>query len=203
MPWDQEVARSPTFSALPSLGSLVPGWLLIVPRRPMLSLRELTPVERAELGEFHVELATRLSGFPGEVYAFEHGSARVGSLMGCGVDQAHLHLVPLPFDLVRVASSDAASGEIEWVPAESNPMSKLPDAGEYISVWRVGTSAGAVGRVVRPVSQWMRRLIASELGVLGQWDYRTNPQTEIIRETLEQIGTTKKRSAGSANHLAS
>jgi diadenosine tetraphosphate (Ap4A) HIT family hydrolase len=47
--WNTELLGSKSFAVVPSLGALVPGWVLIVPRRPMLSLRELSTSEQAEL----------------------------------------------------------------------------------------------------------------------------------------------------------
>ena len=94
-PCDREVARTADYVVLPSAGSLVPGWLLVVPRRPMLNLGCTTPSERAALMELVDDLSIRMGNFEGEIYCFEHGSAFVGSATGCGVDQAHLHVVPL------------------------------------------------------------------------------------------------------------
>jgi ATP adenylyltransferase len=177
--WDQEVARTES-----SLGSLVPGWLLVVPRRQMLSLREATMAEQDELLSLVNVLADRLSVFGGDVYAFEHGSAHIGSLSGCGVDQAHLHVVPLPFDLVSVASQ---AGDVAWKRVSALSLTELPPHREYVGVWRVEDGSGVVGTVSHPVSQWMRRRIATQLGIEEEWNYRTNPKTENIRRTLDAL----------------
>lgn len=188
--WDVEVSGSGSFAVVPSLGSLVAGWVLIVPRRPMVSLREVTNAERLELINLHESLLHQLAPDGQNIYAFEHGSGHHGSVMGCGVDQAHLHLVPLPFDLVQLAASQP-SPEVAWRLVDDIPLTNLPDTGEYIAVWRVGIGTGAIGTVRHPVSQWMRRLIARELGVEENWDYRTNPQTENIRKTVEAFRLTR------------
>src|SRR4051794_17392481 len=93
--WDLEILRTERFVALPSVGALVPGWTLVVPRRPLRNLSETSPQERTELAQIADTIAHAL-GMKGEhVYCFEHGSCEAGSLTGCGVDQAHLHIVPL------------------------------------------------------------------------------------------------------------
>lgn len=183
--WDEDLYGHRSFAVVPSLGSLVPGWLLIVPRRPMVNLKALTRSEMAELSELQQSISRDLAVFSGQVYAFEHGGDHYGSVMGCGVDQAHLHMVPLPFDLLDEAVAQADSG-IEWKLHPGMPLTGLPPIGEYVVVWRVDGSVGAIGMVSRPVSQWMRRIIARKLGIEG-WDYRTNPQTAIIRETVETL----------------
>lgn len=180
--WNHEVAASKSFVALPSLGSIVPGWLLVVPLRRMLSLRDTTAAERAELLELARGLSAHLEKFGGSVYAFEHGSASVGSLSGCGVDQAHLHLVPLSFDLIRAATETV---EIDWKAVDGISFDDLPPENEYVAVWRLNDGRGAIGKVHKPVSQWMRRLIAAQLGIGEEWNYRTNPQVENIRQTVD------------------
>ena len=40
------------------------------------------------------------------VTMFEHGASHTGSIMGCGVDHAHVHLVPLDFNLAEEAVSE-------------------------------------------------------------------------------------------------
>lgn len=187
-PWDVELCGTERFAAVPSLGSLVPGWTLIVPRHPMLSLRELSESARQELLELHERVAGTVATF-GTPFAFEHGSALAGSVMGCGVDQAHLHVVPLEFDLLQLAlgSSDE---EISWARTSESPLTKLPEEGEYICIWKVGRTDGAVGSVRNPVSQWMRRVIAQQLGMDAQWNYRTSPHLKNIQKTIRQFSMT-------------
>ena len=165
----------------------MPGWLLIVPRRPVVSLRGLTPAERDELYQLHCLIRERQKAFGGQTFAFEHGSAELGSAAGCGVDQAHLHLVPLDFDLVHLATS--ATDGIDWTMLPNAPLMSLPSHGEYIAVWEVGRNDGAIGRVQAQTSQWMRRLIAIELGVEEEWNYRTNPHLANIQKTVELMTT--------------
>lgn len=187
--WDEEIRASRSFVAVPSLGSLVPGWLLIVPRRRMLSLRDLDPTERAELMALQLSLAQELQVFGGTVFAFEHGTSQRGSVTGCGVDQAHLHLVPLDFDLIDLVMS-VASSEVEWETVCGSPLTRLPSTSEYVSVWQPGSEAAAIGTVKKPVSQWMRRLVARKLGIEEEWNYRTSPKMENIRRTVETLRRT-------------
>jgi len=153
----------------------------------MVSLRELSADELGELVNLHTHVADRLRAFGGTVFAFEHGSSAIGSVAGCGVDQAHLHLVPLGFNLVEWAL--AHNDDISWVKSATAPLVNLPDEGEYVSVWEVGRTDGAVGNIRQPVSQWMRRLIACRLGIETQWNYRTNPHLENVQRTIQNFAT--------------
>lgn len=188
--WDQEILRTERFVALPSAGALVAGWTLIVPRRPMLNLSQTDALEREELNGIAALIANRLSKTDLEVYFFEHGSRVVGSLTGCGVDQAHLHIVPLPFDLIAAITKRAESG-IVWRDAEDTayPLDALPTEGEYVALWSRSVRRPVIGAVTKPVSQWVRRIIADELGIGAEWNYRNHPQPNRVRETLALLTT--------------
>jgi ATP adenylyltransferase len=183
--WDREILRTERFVAVPSAGSLVAGWTLVVPRRPMLNLSQTTTEEREELDAIANGIADRLGEGGQEVYFFEHGSRAVGSLTGCGVDQAHLHIVPLPFDLVGAATARTDAG-IAWRATReiAPPFAALPTEGEYVALWSRADRRTMVGAVTEPVSQWIRRVIADELGIGAEWNYRSHPQAERVQETL-------------------
>lgn len=183
--WDREILRTERFVAVPSAGSLVAGWTLVVPRRPMLNLALANSEERRELDAIATDIANRLGENGQEVYFFEHGSRAVGSLTGCGVDQAHLHIVPLPFDLIAAVTARSESG-IVWreIRETETPFDALPEAGEYIALWSRGGRRTMIGAVTQPVSQWTRRVIADELGIGAEWDYRNFPQLNRVQETL-------------------
>lgn len=191
--WDREILRTERFVAVPSAGSLVAGWTLVVPRRPMLNLSQITSEERQELGSIATSIANRLGEGGQEVYFFEHGSRVVGSLTGCGVDQAHLHIVPLPFDLIAAATARTDAG-ITWraAPDTALPLDSLPAEGEYIALWSKGDRRTMIGAVKEPVSQWIRRVIADELGIGAEWNYRTHPQPNRVRETLALLRRSKR-----------
>lgn len=184
--WDREILRTEHFVVVPSAGSLVAGWVLAVPRRPMFNLSQTDLAERQELGEI-VKIVSRLLETKGEeVFCFEHGSCKAGSLTGCGVDQAHLHIVPLPFDLLS-AVSEKASDDIVWHQQAdiTSPLDALPESGEYVAVWSVADGRNMIGNVRRPISQWVRRVIADKLGIGAEWNYRNHPKIDQIRQTLE------------------
>ncbi len=186
--WDREILRTERFVAVPSAGSLVAGWTLIVPRRPMLNLSQTDAEEREELDAIATRIADWLVPRGQEIYFFEHGSRTVGSLTGCGVDQAHLHIVPLPFDLIAAATARTEAG-IVWRDAREiePPLDTLPVEGEYVALWSRADRRTMIGAVTEPVSQWIRRVIADELGIGAQWNYRSYPQLNRVRETLAML----------------
>lgn len=186
--WDREILRTDDFVAIPSAGSLVAGWTLVVPRRPMLNLAGLDEIGQGALESVISPIANALAATGNSVFCFEHGAGWAGSATGCGVDQAHLHIVPLPFDLLEAAAK-RQDGAITWQVLEDGrtPLAQLPAEGEYVAVWNAAERQPMLGHVRRPISQWIRRVIADELEVADEWDYRIHPQTEKVRQTLEML----------------
>src|SRR5688572_22883211 len=99
--WDTPLFESENFSCVPSVGALVEGWLLVVPKNHALSCSRIGAGHRNEFASFVETVATALQLKYGVVSLFEHGAGRCRSSIGCGVDYAHLHLVPNCPDLLR------------------------------------------------------------------------------------------------------
>jgi ATP adenylyltransferase len=180
--WDVELLRTTNFAVVPSLGSLVPGWLLVVPKRPALNFSELTSNEKQELESLLVRIRAHLHRPGYVVHEFEHGSRYLGSVMGCGVDQAHLHVVPLTFDLtVSVTTTDTS--EIRWseLGRGDDVWSQISRDREYYFVRNDSRSLLGITRY--PRTQWIRKVIAKELGHPDAWDYRTELGLQNIRAT--------------------
>ncbi len=184
--FDLVVYENEHFVALPSLGALVDFWILIVPKRPMPSISEVTDIERYSLVEIRDKVRGRASTVCGDagLFEFEHGG-RMGGIVSCGVDQAHLHMVALPFDLI----SECMDAEHGW--RESTDASELSvnatKGEEYIFV-----QSGARSMIANPqckTSQWFRMIIAKKLGK-DTWDYKAEPRLDRVWAMSETFGET-------------
>lgn len=166
---------------LPSLGSLVPGWTLTFPSSPHLNLTCASTTQREMVLEQANKSAHRLLALTGRVFHFEHGPGAKGSLVGCGLDLAHLHTVALDFDLVGAAMG--CTSDLVWTlhPIRSAWIGK----DEYMTVWESGSSHRAVARVEKPISQFFRKVIAAELGIPAQWSYRDHAFRENVAATRQ------------------
>jgi diadenosine tetraphosphate (Ap4A) HIT family hydrolase len=183
--WDVELAGDSRFAVIPSLGSLVPGWVVIVPRTPVQNLRHLSVGERRNLCTLSRSIRPYLAKFPGTIFEFEHGSAYQGSPMGCGVDQAHLHAVPLQFNLIGEART-ASNQNFRWIdpPDRLDPWSSVPEGVEYMVI-RSAVDGAVVALVDSPESQWLRKVIAGKLSLTEAWNYRHTPGLPNIRATID------------------
>jgi ATP adenylyltransferase len=168
--------------ALPTLGAIVPNWILVVPRACALSLATLSRTERGALVDL-AESAARIMGSYEDAVFFEHGPRVRGSDIGCGVDQAHLHVVTSEIDFVTAALKDYS---VIWSLADTvDPWDSLGGMEYYFLRARVVTFIG-VPRV--QTSQFFRRHIARAAGVPEQWDYNRWPNYENVRRTYERFG---------------
>ena len=94
--WNRILWESENFCVVPSKGGFVPGWVMVVPKTHVLSVAQLPNPLYPEMKQLVAEVSARLTECFGPPTAFEHGAVVENSSFGCGVDHAHLHLVPLP-----------------------------------------------------------------------------------------------------------
>lgn len=183
------IAESTSFVALPTIGSLVPGWVLIVPKSHRLALAGQSSALHREFLSFQDEVAQLVTNEFGNVAMFEHGPARPASKVGCGVDHAHLHIVPTDADLLSEAK--ALFPAICWrqVPNLA-AASQCHAAGQsYLYFHQPKYSESqylAVGTSDLP-SQLFRRVIAKTVNRAEQWDWKFFPHTANMEETCRRL----------------
>jgi diadenosine tetraphosphate (Ap4A) HIT family hydrolase len=178
---DLPLRSTPEAIAIPTIGSIVPNWLLVVPRVRAMSMADLAPEIRHSMYLFGQDLAREMRPV-GRPLFFEHGARALGNVIGCGVDQAHLHVLATEIDLLGIALADP---EVFWMAADSiDPWQDL-DGSEYYFVQACGKAF--VGHPRTSQSQYFRKLIARAAGVPFQWDYKVWPNYENVRRTYERF----------------
>jgi len=176
--FDRPLAESDHFCCVASLGSILPGWVLITPKRPMINLATLTESEGADITRFLAKIRAALEPRFGATCLFEHGATAFGSTTGCGVDHAHLHVVPIPPERFEAALSKLHDWQptIAMLPHELNET-----AVDYL--WYSAAGNSKVALPSQPVSQFFRRVVANAAGCPEQWDYHAHPFTENMKAT--------------------
>lgn len=189
--WNEPILTTEHFVVLPSIGAIVEGWLLIAPRDPVLSIGALGGIWDDELSELKKYLVSVLTRQYGPVSVFEHGPAQIGSVVGCGVDHAHLHLVPTRIDLLAYARK--LSPKTVWTPCR-NPNQLVDahrDGFSYLYLEQplyCPESVISVGSSI--LSQFFRRIIAEGAGKAEQWDWKQYPFMDNVHATrccLERV----------------
>jgi ATP adenylyltransferase len=188
--WDTPIFESRSFVALPTVGALVEGWLLVVPRVAELSLARLSTSLISELGEFLEGIVPALESAYGPVSVFEHGPAISNSSVGCGVDYAHLHLVPTRFDLLAGARKVAPN--IRWDQFvsfdEIHKCASLVDGYWFLKQnYRSNSCYLGTCEYGPPTSQLFRKVIANYLGRPSLFDWKIAPGESMIAATVENL----------------
>jgi len=151
-----------------------------VPKGPALNLQTVPGHMRDEFRDLARRVRVSVENIYGEASLFEHGPVEVGSLMGCGTDQAHLHVVPFVF-------SDLPKADGKWIPVGGDLPFDAPKADrDYLWVAAKGSAHICLPGSV--TSQFFRQKIAESLGVTASWDYKLQPCHETLRATSERLG---------------
>jgi len=173
------------------LGALVEGWLLLVPKEHFLSFGAMPNSLTAEMQELKAATCARVQQAYGMVIAFEHGPSEAGRSVGCGVDHAHLHIVPVDFDLAAAVAA--------YVPPRSKwSKANLADCRrafrkhlDYLYLEQpIGHGLIIQGHHLG--SQLFRRAIAGELRIAEEYNWRTYPQLSNISKTIQTLGKAPK-----------
>ena len=116
-PWDQVLHETDHFVVVPTVGALVEGWLLIITKQPYLCMGGMPTGEFHELSSLKELVCSVLSECYGDITVFEHGPSQPGQGVGCGVDHAHLHVLPAICQLTQGVPA-VTKAVLEWDPVE-------------------------------------------------------------------------------------
>lgn len=194
------------FAAIPSLGPLVLGHHLVVTRRHQSSVMlhaEITG-RMLELQAAIEQLTSLLSrklephfgcSEIGNFVLFEHGSID-DDWSRCGTSHAHLHVVPVrgsALDEIRAkVRSQFCAVDMHEASKQGNHvrdfvLSSFVCNNRPESKWYFLPAHGIP-------SQYMRKVVADCLG-LGQWDWKADPESEVLAQTLELVVESEGRKA--------
>ncbi len=178
---DEVVDQTEFHLALASYGALVDGWLLTVPRTHVVASADLSQAEWQSLIDFTSQVALNAEAAYGvRPVMFEHGPAFAGRSAGCGVDHAHLHVVPLDVDLrslvAALETNDAQA--TSWVPTNGRPLRSFED--DYL--WVSDRTGEWVRHSGQASSQTLRRAIALHLGA-ARWDWKQDVRQDRALRT--------------------
>jgi diadenosine tetraphosphate (Ap4A) HIT family hydrolase len=175
------------FVVLPTLSPLSAGHVLVLPYRHVSNLAALPPTARLELLSCAESVSKRIiESFGPTLYFFEHGVSASG--MACGIDHAHLHILPLSTDSARLVelrietdypSNDYGGlGQVLSLANQSQPGAYLLH-GPGLDSLRISFSD-------QIPSQYMRRMIAGIDQKVG-WDWKLLTSREEFLSTCNAL----------------
>jgi diadenosine tetraphosphate (Ap4A) HIT family hydrolase len=180
--WDTVLRESRHFRVVPSKGSFIPGWTLIVPKEHTLSIAQLGSEAAAELSEIVACVARLLEERYTTPTAFGHGAVCRGTSFGCGIDHAHLHLVPLPASICLRELAEVELGEKFQVavPRSCRPYLWLREPRDR--EWLLLEPSAALPR------QFFRQILWRALGRPGpSFDYDESPCLPQVEATVASL----------------
>jgi ATP adenylyltransferase len=182
---DQLLMETSEWVVAPTLGAIVPQWLIAVPRHAALNYKSWQRTTGQNPAAIVARVGEHLGLSKEQLIWFEHGPRDVGTAIGCGVDYAHLHIL---FDLAF--SFDALIGQVRTAAALSwrscTPdvaYAQLTGDNSYL-VLSSGDRTIFAEDVDAIGSQFLRRMIAATAGVGDDWDYKRHPHHENIALTV-------------------
>lgn len=170
------------FSCVPSIGSFLKGYLLIIPKEHFLSVLSMPTEYIAELEDIISAIAAfYMHKYSSDFIFFEHGSSDTDNIGGMSVTHAHLHIIPFneplinkikEFDFINYANIFDAQNA--YLPDHKNPYLLLRDTTDSVYYCEAGSIP----------SQFFRNIICDSIGLTGMGNWKQYPFIENIKATL-------------------
>ena len=180
---DEPFFSNDEFAAIASIGALVEGWSLIIPKRHQLSMKSV--YHSSQFQDIMLSITPKLIKRYGQLITFEHGANCEGSITSCGTDHAHLHIVPW----ADAPLIDFQNSTMEWIKVRASEISAESESNEYLFYSDLNNPnewcdpIGYLHILKKPVSQFFRQLIAKKCGKSKEANYNEFPFLETARQT--------------------
>lgn len=187
--YNKPVFESENFLVIPSLGSLVEGWLLIVPKKFHLNYSQLSELDFGELEIVISQLGERfLPVFKKDQFVvFEHGPTFENSVAGCGVDYAHLHWIPTGFDLISGVNTFLKL-DFSWQNISELKSIKDQNVNEEDYLYLRNQRGEHFLTCQKHIpSQTFRKVIAHYLDMPNSYDWKLNQGAENIESVYTKL----------------
>ena len=179
---DRILLETDSFVVMPTIGSFVEGYMLIVTKNHYTSIAQISEEELCELNCVIKTCKSLISDkLNKKSVLFEHGSVPSCKTSGACVEHAHLHIVPSNVDIDGALEEyEAEICEIEGL----NHLQKNFSTDPYLYYQSISEKEYLVESDIIPY-QFFRQVLCSAFGTLEYWDWRKNYGVENIKKTLE------------------
>lgn len=183
---NRSIYQSKNFVVIPTVGEFITGYLLIIPKRHVMSLAEFNAEEKTEFTEVLSDVKTMLQmAYNTEDFlVWENGTGNGGK--GKAKDSivhAHVHVAPSNLNFQKI--QEMSKFDFKKVSYE-----KLSNYGKHSyllmqeneNFWRINDNPDLY--IPR---QYVRQLLAEEHGMGDQWNWRNFPFYEKMTQTRLDI----------------
>ncbi len=182
--YDTVLHDTGTMIVTPTLGSIVPNWILAIPKRHAVNAARWAQGEQNTVLVAVKEIIHSFGRDARDVIWFEHGATEPLSTVGCGVDHAHIHIILTPpFSFERLCEEAQAEVALGWSSGRGNAYAAIDSSQSYLVAGRSDQFLLAQS-VETAGSQFFRKAIARIVNQDAAWDYRSHPHMENVAETI-------------------
>lgn len=186
---DRLLAENGHALAVVSLGQIREGYCVLFSKEWAPNVRAL-PSDAAEgLLSLLQRVVAAVESMYGPVIVFEHGSVEPKCVTGCGVDHAHLHIVP-GFDaqdvLERLSNRYSLRSRYQSV---EQWLATSPPTAPLIMFSSEGAGTVTLEYGAHRTSQAVRRVLAEAAHTPNMWDWRSNPELGLVQRTHEKLSS--------------
>lgn len=196
------VANQGAFVAMPTIGQLFRGSLLILPVDHFETMAEVPDLMLSSLATLLMRIESWILPL-GRPILFEHG-ARCSTGGGCGIYHAHMHLVPVPG---QVHYMDILPDGACQVSNLGEAFRQLTNSNEYLlfrdTAGQVVFLEPSETQLQRFASQYFRRMLVQHFRLEASWDWRAyNRKEPWLLDTLNWYKPFRSRTEGlGGNHV--
>lgn len=180
--------QSKNFKVIPSLGSIVEGWLLIIPKEHYISFGEVTKdsVLLEELNALLNRVCKCIENEYGDYIIFEHGPIKEKSTVGCGVDYAHIHIVPINLTMDQI--SEFSDQNFKWKKVEGiRSTNSFFNAQQAYLYFQDNYRNSYIGTNATIPSQFFRQIIANRFNKPEMFDWKSYYFLDNISKTYNRL----------------
>jgi diadenosine tetraphosphate (Ap4A) HIT family hydrolase len=169
-----------SFVVFPSIGALVEGHLLLVPKEHITAIAHLDTTKLSELENLitHIE-SVLLDVFDLPVIAMEHGVLVEEKVERICVSHAHLHILPLNYDLVSAISDKQTKVKLSDFCSQA-----LND--DYLLVSN-NLEDYYISDFNEHPSQYLRKLIFDNNSLDGDWNWIIDQRLNVMKNTFIKL----------------
>lgn len=180
---DRPIYEDDSFYAICSIGGFISGWTLIFPKQHTYNLSEY--YSESYFIDFVEIVKKNIEREYGKCVVFEHGSL-VEGLTSCGVNHAHLHIVPFEDSLEKLVQDDE---NFLWEKADENDLCNIGKNSEYLfcsDSFSKQNRTGLLTKLPNPQSQYFRKILANFYGIADSYSYKTHAFEEQSLHTYKR-----------------
>lgn len=182
------IYESTNFVVMPTVGQFIKGYLLIIPRKHVMSMAELSPELQKEFMSVlnDINFILKLTYPINDILVWENGTG-AGGIGKAKNSIVHSHVHIAPSRLTAKSIQEFSKFPLTKITYEDLPLygkhSYLLIKGVTTREWWINDNPDLY--IPR---QYVRQLIAEEYGFSGNtWNWRTNPFIYLIKSTCKDI----------------